>query len=165
MLRLFLLFTIVPAVELYLLMQIGSLIGPAQTVLLIVVTGIVGSYMAKREGLAVLKQLQEDAKKGIPPADRLIEGLLVLIGGVLLITPGVLTDFLGFSLIAPITRRAMAPALKKSVMKRMVTGVDGGGFSVNFGAPRHAQPRPQQQSQQQSQQQGQGGSPFDHPVV
>ncbi len=157
MLRLFLLFTIVPAIELYLLMQLGQLIGVAETVLLIVVTGIAGSYMAKREGLAVLRQLQQDAQKGIPPADRMIEGLLVLIGGVLLITPGVLTDLLGFSLIAPWTRRALAPALKQAVMSRMVTSASAGGFQVNFGAPRHAPPREPSSSS------GSGG-PFDHPV-
>ena len=157
MLRLFLLFTIVPAVELFLLMQIGQLIGAAETVLLIVLTGIAGSYMAKREGVSVLQQLQKDAQKGIPPADRLIEGLLVLIGGVLLITPGVLTDVLGFSLIAPWTRRALAPALKKAVMGRMATSVESGGFQVNFGAPRHAAPP---QSEPSS-----GKNPFDHPIL
>ncbi|MDG1483255.1 MAG: FxsA family protein [Myxococcota bacterium] len=163
MLRLFLLFTLVPAIELYLLMQIGGLIGVAETVLLIVLTGIAGSYMAKREGMAVLKQLQEDAQKGIPPADRLVEGLLVLIGGVLLITPGVLTDFFGFSLIAPWTRRALAPALKKAVMGRVATGGSMGGFSASFGAPRHAAPpqkpdapKPDGHSDK---------SPFDHPVL
>ena len=159
MLRLFLLFTIVPAVELFLLMQIGQLIGAAETVLLIVLTGIAGSYMAKREGLSVLRQLQQDAQKGMPPADRMIEGLLVLIGGVLLITPGVLTDVLGFSLIAPWTRRALAPALKEAVMGRMASSVEAGGFQVNFGAPRHAAPPPQQETPPSS------GSPFDHPVL
>jgi UPF0716 protein FxsA len=163
MLRLFLLFTIVPAIELYLLMQIGQFIGAAQTVLLIVLTGIAGSYMAKREGMAVLKQLQEDAKKGIPPADRLVEGLLVLIGGVLLITPGVLTDFFGFSLIAPWTRRALAPALKQAVMSRVVTGGSVGGFSASFGAPRHA--APSRKPEATASDDHSDGSPFDHPVL
>jgi UPF0716 protein FxsA len=159
MLRLFLLFTIVPAVELYLLMQIGQLIGAAETVLLIVLTGIAGSYMAKREGVSVLRQLQQDAQKGIPPANRILEGLLVLIGGVLLITPGVLTDVLGFSLIAPWTRRALAPALKDAVMSRMATSAEAGGFKVNLGAPRHAATPPKQDSPPGA------SNPFDHPVL
>ena len=166
LLRLFLLFTIVPAIELYLLLQLGALMGPAATVGLILLTGAVGSYMARREGMSVLTSLQADARKGIPPADRLIEGLLVLIGGVLLITPGVLTDFVGFSLIFPFTRQALAPALRQAVMKRITVQTMGGGFQAGFG-PLQAGPGAERQQQQQQQQQAtqSEGAPFDHPVV
>jgi UPF0716 protein FxsA len=117
-LRLLLLMTVVPAVELYLLIQLGNWMGALETVLVIVVTGTLGAALAKREGLGVLQQLQKDSRKGIPPASRLIEGLMVLIGGALLITPGVLTDLFGFTLILPLTRRVIAPYIKTWVMKR-----------------------------------------------
>lgn len=167
LLRLFLLFTIVPAIELYLLILLGQYMGAAATVGLILLTGAVGSYMAKREGLSVLQKLQEDAQKGIPPADRMIEGLLVLVGGILLITPGVLTDFFGFSLIFPFTRSALAPMVRQAVMKRVTIQGMGGGFQAGFGPMREG-PGAQQSAPRQPKKQpegGQGGGPFNHPVV
>ena len=95
--RLLILMTVVPALELYLLIEIGTLLGAAETVLLIVLTGVVGAALAKREGIGVLRQLQADTLRGIPPADRMVEGVMVLIGGILLMTPGVLTDLTGFT--------------------------------------------------------------------
>jgi UPF0716 family protein affecting phage T7 exclusion len=94
----------------------------------------------------------------------------VLIGGVLLITPGVLTDFVGLSLIAPWTRRALAPALKQAVMSRMVGGGEAGGIKVNFGTPRHAVPPRDAGGSSSGSGSGSGssggsGSPFDHPVL
>ena len=74
LLRLLLLMTVVPAIELYLLMQLADLMGIFETVFLILITGSVGATLAKREGLGVLNQLRADLKKGLPPADRLVEG-------------------------------------------------------------------------------------------
>jgi UPF0716 protein FxsA len=111
MLRLFLLFTLVPSLELFLLLQIGVAVGPTLTFAIVVLTGVVGSWLARREGWNLLGELSADLQKGIPPATRLAEGVLVLIGGVLLVTPGVLTDFLGFSLMIPFTRKLIAPRL------------------------------------------------------
>ena len=70
MLKLFLLFTLVPTLELFLLLQIGSAIGPIYTLLVVVVTGIIGSWLARMEGWSVLGQLRDDLQKGIPPASR-----------------------------------------------------------------------------------------------
>lgn len=114
MAKLFLLFTIVPSIELWLLFKVGSLIGFWETILLVIVTGMIGASMAKREGISVLREIQEAPAKGIPLGDKIGEGLLVLVGGVLLITPGILTDAFGFSLIFPITRRLILPLAKKS---------------------------------------------------
>ncbi len=116
--KLFLAFTIIPALELYLLIQIGAWVGPGLTVLIILLTGSVGAWLAKREGLGVLRALEQESKQGFPSGNKLIEGLMVLIGGVLLITPGVLTDVAGFVLIAPPTRTLLAPMVKAAVMKR-----------------------------------------------
>ena len=165
MLRLFLLFTLVPALELYLLIQLGQYMGALQTVLLIFVTGALGSFLAKREGLSVLRQIQQDAQRGIPPADQLVEGLLVLVGGVLLITPGVLTDLAGFALIAPWTRRALAPAIRQAVMKRFVVQSSFGGVNMEFGplGTPHAEP-PRREPTGGQGSSGSGGS-FEHPVA
>lgn len=105
------LFIVVPTVELFLLLQLGSWLGPAATFALVVITGVVGGWLAKREGLGVLADLQRELGRGLPPGDRLVEGGMVLVGGLLLITPGVMTDLIGFLLIVPATRRVLAPRL------------------------------------------------------
>ena len=87
MLKLLFLFTAVPTAELYLLFEIGDRIGGAETILLVIVTGILGARMAQRQGLNVIRQIQEDSVNGVPPADKLVEVVLILVGGVLLITP------------------------------------------------------------------------------
>jgi len=150
MLKLLALFTIVPALELFLLLQIGSWLGPLPTLLLVLLTGAVGAWFAKREGLGLLQQLRSDLSMGIPPAERLVEGALVLVGGVLLVTPGVLTDLTGLTLVLPWTRRLIAPI----VLSRLGGMITGGSFKVDVGAPRPAAP-PDPRS---------GSTPFRHPV-
>jgi UPF0716 protein FxsA len=128
--RLFLLMTVVPAVELYLLIQLGSYLGAVTTIWLVIVTGIVGASLAKREGLSVVQKIQSDTLNGVPPTQGLTEGLLVLLGGVLLITPGVITDAVGLMAIFPLTRRLIAPVLSRKLEAR-VQVMDG----VNIGTP------------------------------
>ena len=119
LLRLFLLFTILPSFELWLLFQVKDQIGLLETIWIVVITGMVGASMAKAQGLMVLQDLQEQSTKGIPPTQTLVEGVLVLVGGVLLVTPGILTDAFGFSLIIPFTRRLWAPAVRSWFGKRV----------------------------------------------
>lgn len=121
LLRLFLLFTILPSFELWLLFQVKEQLGLLETLWLVILTGIVGASMAKRQGLMVLQELQEQSKQGIPPTQTLVEGVLVLVGGVLLVTPGILTDAFGFSLIIPFTRRVWAPIVRSWFGKRVTT--------------------------------------------
>ena len=111
--KLMLMMTVVPAVELYILLQIGDWIGPMETFLLVVITGVLGASLAKRAGLGVLAKLQEDARSGVPPADRLVEAALVLAGGILLLTPGVCTDTLGLLMMVQPVRRALVPRLRE----------------------------------------------------
>lgn len=106
--RLLLLFSIVPLVELALLIKMGSVVGVLPTVLLVCVTGITGAYLAKSQGFKLFRQVSESLEQGQIPADHLIEGLLILIGGVLLLTPGLITDISGFVLLIPFTRRLIA---------------------------------------------------------
>ncbi len=135
MFRLFLLFTIVPAAELWLLFQVGKTIGAFETIYLIILTGIIGAAMAKREGIKVIADLQNSMQQGQSPGIKLIEGLLVLVGGILLITPGIMTDLFGFSLILPLTRRALAPMIQKAATKNLKS-TSTNGFHVNFGQMR-----------------------------
>ena len=102
--RLLGLFTIVPVVELYILIRIGGLIGALPTVLIVIGTGIAGATLARQQGAKVWWQIQQEMQVGRFPADRLIDGLLLLVSGAVLITPGILTDLLGFAILVPVTR-------------------------------------------------------------
>ncbi len=102
--QLLLLFIAVPLIEVLILIQLGSLFGFWPTIFVVVGTGIVGAYLAKLYGLTIWYKIQEDLAAGRMPADKLIDGLLVLVGGVVLLTPGLLTDVLGILLLIPITR-------------------------------------------------------------
>lgn len=165
--RLFLLFTIVPTVELYLLIQIGERIGALETVWMVVLVGFLGAWLAKREGAGVLRALQQDLARGLPPADRVIEGLLVLVGSVLLITPGVLSDLAGILMLFPPTRRAMAPAVRRYLTKKLLGGGGGvtfrmvgfsGGVGGAAGQPTEPGPTPRAPSE------GAQHPRFDHPL-
>jgi len=105
--RLFLLFVVVPAVELALLIEIGGLIGTANTFAIIVATGLVGSYLARSQGLAVWRRFQERLASGDMPGNELVDGLIVLVSGALLLTPGVLTDAIGLLGLAPPSRHLL----------------------------------------------------------
>lgn len=124
--RLFLLMTIVPVVELYLLIQLGARIGPVPTVALVVFTGLLGATLARREGLKAFRELQESLRMGVPPAEGLLNGALIVLGGVLLITPGVLTDLLGVALLVPPSRRKVARWLRRRLELRLNAAVPGG---------------------------------------
>jgi UPF0716 protein FxsA len=103
--RLFLLFTCVPLVELYILLQVGSVIGAANTILLVIFTGVLGAFLAQREGFRTLQTIRSVMARGEMPAEPLLDALLILVAGFVLITPGILTDMLGFFLLFPATRK------------------------------------------------------------
>jgi len=117
--RLLLIFTIVPIVELALLIEIGSYIGILPTVFLVAITGIVGVTLARNQGLIVVTKIRNKLSRGEIPTSDLIEGLLILVGGVTLLTPGVLTDITGFLLIIPFTRPLFAK-LASNIFKKYV---------------------------------------------
>ncbi|WP_243115087.1 FxsA family protein [Natranaerovirga pectinivora] len=102
--KLVLLFTVMPLVELYVLIEIASKTSWGYTILLVITTGIIGAYMAKSEGKQIISRIQNELSTGHLPGEELINGLCVLIGGALLLTPGILTDIIGFTLIIPVTR-------------------------------------------------------------
>jgi UPF0716 protein FxsA len=109
--RLLLLFTIVPVLELYLLIRIGSAIGAASTIALVILTGVLGAYLARNQGFAVLLSIRQRLDRGEFPADEMIDGLCILVAAVVLVTPGIVTDLLGFLLLFPPTRSVLRKAL------------------------------------------------------
>ena len=116
-----LLFTVVPLVELYLLTLLGEAMGFWNTVLLVVVTGLVGGWLAKLEGRRVWHKWQQSLSAGKLPEEGVVGGVLLLVGGVLLVTPGVLTDLTGLLLLIPPTRALIANKLVRPWLKgRMV---------------------------------------------
>jgi UPF0716 protein FxsA len=105
LIRLLIVLILLPIAEIYVLIESGRLLGVAPTVLLVVLTGIAGSWLMRHQGLELLRRAQHDLAAGQLPAGTLLDGILVLIGGVLLLTPGFCTDLIGFSMLVPGTRR------------------------------------------------------------
>jgi UPF0716 protein FxsA len=105
---LLLLFLLVPLVEIYVMIKVGGIIGALPTVLLVVLTAVAGATLARIQGLATLQRLQATLARGEAPAIEMFEGVLLLIGALLLLTPGFITDLLGFACLVPFTRRALA---------------------------------------------------------
>ena len=105
--RLFLLFLLVPLVELYLLIQVGKVIGAPATIGLVIATAFLGANLARREGLRTYIAIQQNVAAGRLPTDDLIEGVMIFVAGLVLLTPGFLTDALGFLILIPATRRLL----------------------------------------------------------
>ena len=102
--QLLLLFICVPLIEVLILIKLGSLFGFWPTIFLVIGTGILGAYLAKLYGLTVWYKIHQDIQAGKMPTDKLVDGLLILIGGIVLLTPGLLTDIFGLLLLFPYTR-------------------------------------------------------------
>ena len=112
---LLLLFIVVPAIEVTLLAQVVGWLGGLNTLLIVVLTGIVGAALAKRQGLGILRQLQQETASGQLPAGALVDGVIVLLAGALLVTPGVLTDAVGFLCLVPRFRDVVKAGLDRYV--------------------------------------------------
>ncbi len=122
LLGLFLLFTLVPLVELYLLIWLGTYIGAVDTIAIVIGTGLVGGLLAKSQGLAVLDRIRSEINQGRPPAESLFDGLLILIAGAMLITPGLLTDGLVLLLLIPWSRQVLKSWLKRKIQEKISEG-------------------------------------------
>lgn len=112
---LILLFTLIPIIELALLIKIGQYIGVGYTLGVVIFTGVAGAYLAKMQGLITLRRIQEDVNQGIMPADKLFDGVLILCSGILLLTPGFITDIIGFMGLIPLTRNLFKRWLKRKI--------------------------------------------------
>ena len=101
------LFIVVPLVELYLIIEVGGVIGALWTVLLVLLTAVIGVSLLRIQGFSTLNRARQNMAMGTLPAMEMMEGVMLAIGGALLITPGFITDTLGFMCLLPVTRRAM----------------------------------------------------------
>lgn len=110
---------IVPALEIGLLIMAGKTIGPIPTILLIISTGVIGAWLAKNQGIRAIEQVRMQMSRGQMPGDAIIDGLCILVGGVLLLTPGFITDSVGFILLFPASRRIVKPFIYKLIRDYM----------------------------------------------
>ena len=125
---LFMLFVGVPLVELWLLLQVGERVGAMPTIALVIGTGIVGANLARREGMRTIEKINTSMAQGEMPQEALLDGLAIFLGGTLLLTPGILTDILGFSLLFPLTRPVLLALVSGWIHKKM----QAGSASVTF---------------------------------
>jgi len=120
-----LLFVVVPAIELILLIEIGQRVGTINTLALIVVTGVVGAWLARKQGVRTFARLRRDLGEGRSPAVPIIDGVLILVAAAFLVTPGVLTDVVGFLLLVPMSRRLIRRQLQRRFERAIRTGAVG----------------------------------------
>jgi len=146
MARLLLLFILVPIAELALLIEIGEVVGLPATLGLIVVTGALGAWLARRQGLGILARVKKETAEGRLPAGQVIDGVIVLIAGAVLMTPGVLTDLFGFFCLIPAARGWLKNLLKRRIEGAIERGnlrmtVDMGGAGPAAEPMRDVTPR------------------------
>jgi UPF0716 protein FxsA len=120
--RLLLLFILVPLLELYILIKIGGYLGAFQTVALVVLTALLGVVLVRLEGLKTLQQIRQSVSQGIVPAEEMVDGVLIFVGGILLITPGVLTDLFALVLLIPYSRTVFKRWLRRRFDRMVAAG-------------------------------------------
>jgi UPF0716 protein FxsA len=114
-----LLFIGVPFAEIYVLLQVGHAIGVVNTLGLLILISVVGAWLAKREGLGVLRRMQRSIDAGRVPGTELVDGFLILFAGALMLTPGFLTDILAILLLLPPVRAVVRRELRRRVARRI----------------------------------------------
>ncbi|AZU60034.1 FxsA family protein [Neobacillus mesonae] len=119
---LFLLIVAIPAAEIAVLLLSGKTIGVWPTLLIILATGVLGAYLAKREGLQTIRRAQEQLRHGQIPGSAVLDGICILVGGILLLTPGFITDITGFLMLFPPTRKVFKLFMLNSIRKRIERG-------------------------------------------
>ncbi|NLB34288.1 MAG: FxsA family protein [Elusimicrobia bacterium] len=117
---LIIIFIALPVIELIILINISQSIGVFYTIFLILFTGIAGALLARAHGYIVVMKIMDDIGKGRMPADKLIDGAMILVGGIMLLAPGLVTDTLGFILIIPISRRFLKTLIKRKLQKTFI---------------------------------------------
>jgi UPF0716 protein FxsA len=130
-----LVFIVVPLVELYVIVQVGQEIGVLATILLLFVVSIVGAWLARHEGFVVFQRVRERVERGEVPGKELVDGMLVMLGGVLLLSPGFVTDVVGILLLFPPTRVAARTFLRRRFRVQVLGGPPGPGSSGSSGGP------------------------------
>ncbi len=111
--KLFLCFTLIPVIELYLLIKVGTVIGGFNTIVLVILTGFAGAWLARMEGMNTMFKVRRNLDQGLMPAEELMDAFIILVAGLVLITPGLMTDAFGLMLLWPVTRNRFKQFLRK----------------------------------------------------
>ncbi len=126
--KLLLAFVIIPVIELAVLMKVGNIIGIFNTVMVILITGVWGAYLAKSQGFQVVRRITNNLEQGNLPTEELLDGAFVLVGGALLLTPGFLTDLSGLICLIPQTRYLIKAWLRRKLEQKLASGK----FTVHY---------------------------------
>ncbi|MBI2354421.1 MAG: FxsA family protein [Deltaproteobacteria bacterium] len=121
-LRLFLLFTIVPIIEVWLLIKVGRVIGALPTVAILLAISMAGAWLARSQGFRTIVAIRDELAAGRLPAAHFLDGALILAGGILLLTPGFFTDLIGLFFLIPATRRLLKRWLRIWLEQRLLGG-------------------------------------------
>jgi UPF0716 protein FxsA len=114
-----LLFTVIPVIELYTLIKVGQTIGALNTIAMVIIIGAIGAALAKSQGYQIMVKIQNTLNRGQMPGKELIEGAMILVGGVLLITPGFFSDVIGIFFLFPVTRKFFIFLAMKYLKRRI----------------------------------------------
>jgi len=115
-------FILIPILELAVLLKLHEAAGLGNTLAIVIITGFVGAFLARAQGIMVLAQIRRDLAEGRMPAPRLMDGVMILIAGVLLITPGLITDTAGFLLLIPAVRARIRVWLRRKLEEKLRNG-------------------------------------------
>lgn len=115
-------FILMPLLELAVLLRVHDTVGLTATLAIVIVTGVLGAALARFQGVMVVRAIRLDLSEGRMPAPRLMDGLMILVAGALLITPGLITDTLGFLLLVPAVRRAIRGRLRRRLEQKLRDG-------------------------------------------
>lgn len=116
--KLLFIFILIPLIELAILIKIGTIIGFWYTMLIVVLTGVAGASLARQQGLKVYTRIQKELNSGRIPSDDMLEAMFVFAGGIVLLTPGFLTDIAGLLFLIPFTRKIFKSHLNKILVRR-----------------------------------------------
>lgn len=122
----FLLFVLIPVIELSVLIRVGEVLGTWTTIGLVLFTAVLGVSLVRSQGLNTLMQVQQKLARGEAPGQEIVEGMMLAMAGILLVIPGFVTDAIGLLFLTPLTRRPIAALLFKRMQLRVVSGLNGG---------------------------------------
>jgi len=135
----FILFLVIPIIEIFFLIKVGEVIGAWPTIGLVVLTAVIGAGLLRQQGLSTLARFQQNLSTGKIPAQEMVEGILLAVGGALLMTPGFVTDTMGFLCLLPFSRKFIAKNIIKRSTMKFTAGMSG-GFTSGMGGF-HNQPQ------------------------
>jgi UPF0716 protein FxsA len=122
LMRLFLIFTIVPIIEIWLLIKVGRVIGTLPTIAILLAISMTGAWLARSQGFRIIVAIRDELAAGRLPAAHILDGALILTGGILLLTPGFFTDFIGLFFLIPASRQLLKKRLRTWLEHRLRQG-------------------------------------------